>query len=327
MFRQPVRELDPEKAAALFKKIGPIMALLREAMDADYCEWGLGELSYDTGLPHIYKSVELGTMAAWSADYRFSTEPEEALTDLAAQSQLGENVADSLIGWLVQMSLQGKGSNIVRQHLDDLDAATAAQAQTWLDASTIQANVKRAFDSEASVAANMAGKLAAKTPEERRALFKAMIATSEDTSPALPFPQEKMEDNAWLAAELQYVQKVEEQMAEAMTWPREQYDAWWNGLRDGMREQHPLAATMLPAFESLRPRLDRFQIEQTMLGAGLALSQSGPEKLPQFPDPVTGQPFTYVTKENGFELQSTFKVKGKALTMTFPQKLEPVLTK
>jgi hypothetical protein len=69
--------------------------------------------------------------------------------------------------------------------------------------------------------------------------------------------------------------------------------------------------------EEARRRLDQVQVEQAMLGAGLALAQSGPEKLTVLPDPASGKPFTYVTKEGGFELQSTFVVRGKPLTMTF----------
>jgi hypothetical protein len=103
--RQPASQLAPEKAAALFEKIQPIVALLREAMEADYCEWGLGEAQFETIPKHLTEGRDLGRVATWSADYRFADEPEQAFADLEAQATFANNIQGGVIGWLLQAAM------------------------------------------------------------------------------------------------------------------------------------------------------------------------------------------------------------------------------
>lgn len=314
MFRQPIDELDEEKAAALFQKIQPIMELLRQGAEADYCEWALGEPSFDMKLPHISKSLELGRLVHWSANYRFPSDSQGALADLQMQARLGDHLADTVIGWLVQMSMESGANKVLRQHAGTLDDAATLQAQGFLQSSTVGKNAARAFATEVAGVEAMMKKLIGQSPAERVKVLQMMEAPGEKVlQPAI---QRMLQDEAALTAEFQYLRQVEQQMAEAMPWPEAQYQAWWKGVESGLPE-HPLAAMSLPALTGLRTRMQQTQVERAMLSAGLTLLQSGPEQLGRFRDPVTSAAFTYLPKPDGFELQSTFKNKGKPVTMSF----------
>jgi hypothetical protein len=55
-----------------------------------------------------------------------------------------------------------------------------------------------------------------------------------------------------------------------------------------------------------------------MLSAGLTLLQRGSAQFVRVRDPVTGAPFNYVEKPDGFELRSTVKnSEGRPVTMSF----------
>ena len=314
MFRQPPAEADADKAAALFKKIQPILELLRQAAEADYCEWGLGEVNFETPMPQISKVIELGRLAQWSAGYRFPSDPQGALGDLSAQARLGGHVADSVIGWLVQVSLETGANKVLSQNAGMLDEAATRQVRELLQSSSIEENIARAFATESAGVEAMAGKLAALTPAERTKLFQTFSNPSvEDANPAL---RRFLESDAAMNAEFQYLRQIERQLAEAMQWPEARYQAWWKSVENRMPE-HPLAAVTLPALTSLRTSLQRTQVERAMLNAGLTLLQSGPEQFAQFRDPVINAPFSYVEKPDGFELRSAFKKNGEPVTMSF----------
>jgi hypothetical protein len=80
---------------------------------------------------------------------------------------------------------------------------------------------------------------------------------------------------------------------------------------------HPLAAIALPTFTPVRARYQQGRIERQMLAAALEVLEGGPARLGRFADPVAGGTFRYTPNAAGFELGSTYQVKGKPLTMQF----------
>lgn len=340
MLRQPASQLDPQKAAALFLKIQPIRDLLREAAeDADYCEWGLSELPPGTLPPQLTNARDLGRVATWSADLQFHLDalsdtdtewPVKAFADLRAHAKFADNLSEALIGWLLQTAMEADASSIIRRHAMEFDDDSFAQAEEYVAASTLRANVARAFNTESSNAEKLAEKLTSQSPAERRRLLQSygMLRDPSAVQPPAEIdpdaegtqtnatPPDETQLAAWLLAEAQYTSKIGRQAAEALFWPAEQFNTWRAGVHADL-EKHPMSVAYIKMVEEARRRLDQVQVEQAMLGAGLALAQSGPERLTVLPDPASGKPFTYVTKEGGFELQSTFVVRGKPLTMTF----------
>jgi hypothetical protein len=255
----------------------------------------------------------------------------DAVRDLEYLARLGENLADTTPGWLMQMNLEAMTSQVVRQHAGHFNENVAGEVLTVLSNSSLRDNLGRAFSGEVRAVNALSNQLAGQSSEER-ARFLEIIATqaqSQAGSKADPALMEKMRDTAWLASELQYIRDTEEQMAEALLNPPAEYEAWWNGVQNHLASEHPLAATILPSLAAVRGQLDRHLVEQALLQAGLELLYTDPEEAEPLEDPLTGKPFAYVKKKGGFELQSTFTVQGKPLTMAFskpkPRPAEPEL--
>ena len=318
MFRKPPDELDLDKAAELFKRIQPILELLRQGAEADYCEWGLGPLTIDSNLSHLSRAMGVGRLAAWSASYRFPSDPQNALIDLKSQLRLGGHVADSDLGWLVQMSLERRANEVLSQNAGALDAAGLLQAQELVRASTVEKNMATALAAEAGLFTSTAKIIAAQTPSERGDYLLKFLGGR----PATEALRQMFQDEAALTAELRYFQQMKMEMNEGMSWPEAQFQAWWKGVENSL-PNHPLAEAMNltnPGNVEIYQRHQQAQVERAMLSAGLTLLQNGSAQLAQFRDPVSGAAFSYVEKADGFELQSTLKKNGKPVTMSFTRR-------
>ena len=315
MFRQPLEETDADKAAALFKKIQPIMELLHQAAAADYCEWGLGPIEFDTSLPHITKSVELCRVAHWSADYRFPSDPKGAFADLTTQARLGDHLADTDVGWAVQMAMESGANEVLRKNAGTLDPAGLQRARDFIQASSVPKNDTRAFAWLNKFVETFSASLAKKNPEDR---WQRLVdgANGRPLETEFPTLRGMLRDDASVLAEVQYMQEVEKKMVASASQPVAEFDAWWKTVESSLSE-HPLTKMCLSYAAGFRNALQRNEVKRTMLDAGLALLQSGPEQLAQFRDPASGAAFAYVAKPDGFELRSTLKANDKPVTMSF----------
>ena len=318
MFWWPPEKTDAEQKAALFKKIQPILELLRQGADADYCEWGLGSLTIDTNLSHLGRSAVLGKLAVWSANYRFPSDPQGALGDLKAQARLAAHLVDSEVGWAIQMTMERRGNEVLRENADLLDEAGLSQAQELLRSSTVEQNMKRAFTANAASYDFTAQKISALTPSERG----EYLLNSLSGRPASEALKQLFQNETALSAELHYFQQMDMEMAEAMLWPEAEYQAWWSRVKSSLPD-HPMAEEWYPTQRADPPMYERHQqsqVERALLDAGLTLLQGGPAQRAQFRDPVGGAAFSYVEKPDGFELQSAFKKNGKPVTMSFTRR-------
>jgi hypothetical protein len=319
MIRKPREEVDAEKAAALFEKIRAIMDLLRAAAKADYCDWGMAPYTFDTPMPHITKAADLGKVALWAAAYQFSTDPAAALDALTARAQLGHHLADTLIGLLVETSFEKSAHDLLRQHVGSFDAAVMAKAGDLVSASAIDADITRAFEAEAASVEATGRQLAAKSAEER-----AQILSAIDTAPPGSVERAASEmatifgDPARLAAEVAFIRKTDDAMRDAMQLPEAQFQSWWKGVESELANGHPLAQMTLPALASVQRKMQQMRVERTLLGAGLDVLQNGPAQLARYRDPATGNALVYVPTPGGFDLRSTYEVKGKPITCSFP---------
>lgn len=318
MMRRPTEEVDAEKAEALFAKIQPIMELLRRGAAADYCDWGLGPLSFDTPLTYIGKSQSLAALALWNAAYRFPSDAAGAIDDLATRAGLGHHLSDTLIGWLVDASFEKSATRLLLQNASSLNEEGRARAQEFLSSSIIDPDIRRAMEGEMQFSRNAFEKLAAQRPEERPtfAQLQGVPDDLKDSEENRKFDS-LIRDTAWLEAEFQQVRKMQSEMDEAMFWPDARFNEWAQQFTKAFAAEHPLANSAIGVFPGTRTKLQALRIEREMMNAGLAVLQSGPDQLNQSRDPVTGRPFAYAPTPDGFELRSAFQVKGKPVTMTF----------
>ncbi|MGB8168313.1 MAG: hypothetical protein WCF18_12520 [Chthoniobacteraceae bacterium] len=322
MIRNPKDEVDADAAAALFEKIQPILAMLRDAMKADYCDWGVAPITFATPLNYIGQAQDLGKLALWSAAYRLGTDPANAIEDLQTRARLGHHLSDVLIGGLVSASFEATATNLLRDRLSTFDAATRAAAADFLAASTLDGDFSRGFASEAAMVQGMTDDLLKKSREERTQLIGNLYS---DANPAERLPKQKealalLDSPERLAAEVAFIRATEETMAASLTLPEAEFQAWWKATQAEIELGHPLAQLIIPTIAAIQARVQQRRVERTLFTAGLEVLQNGPAQLIRYRDPATGGALTYVPTPTGFELRSPFGVKGKPVTMSFSKR-------
>ncbi len=322
MLKNPRDEVDADKAAELFKKVQPILELMRKAGGAEYCDWGVGPMRFDTPLPHLQQAMDLGRLGLWSAAYRFQTDPQGALDDLAARTKLGRTLPESLVGVLVAGSFDRGAVDLVAQNARALDPASTTKLNEMLRENFYADDFKKAMEGERSGVLAMADDISKKSMGETMKLFQMTNGPSDWGADAQGLAQLKAMgyEPAKLAQALREVAKMEEQFATMIAAPDPQFNAWWQQVQAGF-STNVLAKMTMPTIVPMRERARETQVQRAMLGAGVAIFQNGPGQLGAFTDPTTGGLFNYApTPDGGFELRSTFLAKGKPVTMKFPPK-------
>jgi hypothetical protein len=314
ILRPPLHDVSGNAAAALFQKIQPIMALLHEGAKADYCDWGFGELKFDTPMPHIGKAQLLGRLALWNAAYRVDSDPDGAIHDVAATFHLGHHLSETFFGLLVQVAMEGEAVTFVQRHVSALSPSASQLAREVLSTSFVEQDISRALRGEAAILASYV-KL---SPEAR---FNMVSAGRVRRNAYIPSEEIRDElligDSTRLAAEAEYTAGTYLGFANAMLLPRAQFDAWWHEIKAEL-PAHPVAQLTLAKYaEEARNSADANRVRRTMLMAGLAILQQGPEQLIQYRDPHTSGVFTYTPGDNGFALSSTFLHRREPLRMDF----------
>ena len=90
----------------------------------------------------------------------------------------------------------------------------------------------------------------------------------------------------------------------------------WRTHSTELTASNPLAKVN-EAYDLFVNKAQRAAVSRVMVMAGLAVAQEGPDALALHPDPASGEPFQYTKADDGFELQSSFEVNGKPMTMRF----------
>ncbi len=320
MLRNPKDEVDADAAAALFAKIQPILAKLREAMKADYCDWGVAPISFDTPLNYMTQAQDLGKLALWSAGYRLHEDPANALEDLQTRARLGHHLSDVLIGGLVSASFEASAAELLRGNVGGLNAATRAAAVDFLAGSTLDADFGRAFAGEAEMAEKIVGDLLRKSREERRAMF-AGFDVGEKTGDKRAQQEELvafLDSPERATAEATFIRATEEKLAASLALPEAEFQAWWKATVAEIENGHPFAQQIIPAVAGVQARMQQRRVERVLFAAGVDVLENGVGQLGKYRDPATGAPLRYVATPGGFELRGTYEAKGKPVTLAFP---------
>jgi len=313
MIKQPREEVSEAEAKALFEKLKPILALIHEAVGADYYDWGLGKLSYDTTLPQYRIIMELAQAALWSAAYRFAEDPAGALEDLAARAQIPRSETHKvLIGGLIASSMEKSALEVIRENAVYLNASTLARARTLLAESTFDQDARGSFAGEAAFSDSISSKITAMSPDERLKWVRSSVDAALQ-----PAVEKIFLDPERLADEIRFIKSFNAKMAEAVTWTDAQFEAWSSQFTAGLGD-YPFAAMLLTSVYGVRDAIRQVQVEREMLGAGLAILSEGPAAAALARDPGTGKPFSYMTTSAGFELRSpTLDKNGRPIFMRF----------
>src|SRR5208282_898359 len=109
----------------------------------------------------------------------------------------------------------------------------------------------------------------------------------------------------------------ERELAEALATSSEAAYENWQQHATELETSDPLAKSMMETAESFVQRARYAEVDRALVVAGMAVAQGGVDTLPSNPDPSSSQPFVYTQTANGFQLQSTYQVNGKPMTMQF----------
>ena len=311
MIRRPRDEVDAAKAETLFKKIQPIMALLRQAKDAAYCDWAMEPpKSMGTALPQMQLVMTLGQVARWSAGYEFlSSDPDAAVTDLMADAQIGRSIGDQyLIGFLVGSSINKGILELMQSNAGVISPQNTNQLLGFLSNTATNDQFSRSMEMEAGLLTLGADRLT--NPDTRNAEMQELQYMI--TPPGANEPEISPEA---IIAGLRRASQIQKDFAEKASLPDAQFQAWWNQVTQD--SANPLVTSMLQVLPSMRDRYQTTIVNNSMLAVGLAVLQGDPRQIALQVDPTTGQPFTYVETPDGFQLQSKLQSKGKPLTMSF----------
>ena len=309
LLHAPIQDADVEKAVALFEKIQPIMELLRRGAATDYCEWGVDPFGPQ---PQISKSSDLAPLALWNASFRLPKEADGAIDDLISSARLTHHIAHSAIGKVMEIGWDGMARDLVKRNVSIFDEAGRAKVRSFLSASALDRDVELFMAHEKEINRDFYERLSKLTPDERiESVQSAMISNPDDVGAAI------FRDPDRFKAEMEFVQKAQAQMAEAMFWPDARFNEWMQQFDEKHADEHPLAVLLMPAYAGIRTSLQSARITREMLSVALDVLESGPDQAGRSRDPVTGRPFGYLPKPGGFELQSAFQSKGKPVTMRF----------
>jgi hypothetical protein len=113
---------------------------------------------------------------------------------------------------------------------------------------------------------------------------------------------------------------VYDDLARLAALPNDQFDVQYPPFKQKIKAEHPLAALLLPAIDSIRAKEQRHQARMAMLLAGIAVAESGPDKLKEIKDPFGAGPFEYRALDKGFELKSKLQFEGQPVTLTIGQR-------
>jgi hypothetical protein len=306
---------DPSVVATLCGKVRPICDLMRQAAAVSNCDWRVEQpITVDTRFPYLNACRYLARTATWSVAHCRTNDPAAAVDDLVAASRLGQHASSptTLIGCLVDMAIQGLVASAVSENASLLASTDDTELMDRLVNANYDELVCRGIESESDIRMRRAEALAAMPPEQAVA---ELVNGSDDSLAS----QIQAMGPAQAIANYRQTAELEGEYAQVLVMPDAEYDAWLT-RRDQAGIANPLVAESVTPLVNAVDRAQYATVISAMTAAGLSVMQDGPDALDSYPDPATGQPFTYTQTDDGFTLESGFQPQGNY----FPKQRMPV---
>ena len=303
--------VDASVEAELCEKIQPICDLMHQAAAVSNCDWGLEQpITFETRLPHLNPCRNMARAAVWSVAHCRTGDPSAAVDDLAAASQLGQNVSSTaLIGHLVDLAIQGIVIDSVAEHASIVVSAGDTSLAEQFKYANYDESLRGAFELEADMSVREANKLATMPPEEA---MRELVTVGDDSTSS----QIQSMGTTQAIADLRQAAELHRQYAQALGLPEADYRKWLTSL-DEAGKTNPFVGALVTPLEKAVDKTQAMTVMSAMAAAGLAVVQGGPDVLQSHPDPSTGRPFAYTQTADGFELQSSFPFLGKPMKLSF----------
>jgi hypothetical protein len=294
------------------------MTCLRRASKMDRCDWGL---DYDDGigmlLPHLGKARDLARLAALRTRSEFEKGDKKAARDDAiAMMALARNAGRDpvMIGMLVRFAIEGLVVDVVAPNIPDLKASYE-QSRTLFASLPAAPSLQDACAAEKKF---FTGWMLRKIKEEEQRKKGAGMAfwNNAITGTDLPDAVKKITTLDEVTKLLEACLGTYDELAKLVALPRAEFDAQYPAFLRKTTEANPIAGMVLPAVEKVLTKEQRNQARFEMLLAGIAVAESGPDKLKEIRDPFGDGPFEYKALDKGFELKSKLLFEGKPVTLT-----------
>ena len=250
--------------------------------------------------------MDLGRLAYWEAGYRFQTDPDGGVADLAARDALGRSLGNTLVGLSVENAFNTTALDMVSQSAGAFSAAANADIAYLTDTSQVSAAFATAMNGESGMLQHLLDRYRdPSTRGEVIANFQLNGVTEEQ-----------------LAEVMAKQQQIDKAISGTLLQPDAEFHAWAAGIQaQESNGANPLEATLisesLSAMAGIRSHARQDLVERTMVVAGFAILADDWGQFRSIIDPSTGKPFIYTTTANGFDLSSPILTGKKPLALSF----------
>jgi len=288
------------------------------------CDWGL---EYKDGisllLPYLSKSRDLARLASLRARQNFEQAHYGAARgDSTAMMTLARHIGRDpiMICLLVRIGIEGMVIDVVAPYVPELKASYS-QALAQFTSLPAAATLKDTIPVEKKFFATwIATKLKddeARSPGAWRELWRG-ITTGEGVE--APEAVKKVDSIAQAIKMVEDLLPIYDDLERFVVMPNDQFDAQYPAFKQKIKAEFPLAGMIVPAVDQLRAKEQRHQARMAMLLAGIAVAESGPDKLKEIKDPFGSGPFEYRALDKGFELKSKLQFEGQPVTLAIGQR-------
>ena len=286
------------------------------------CYWAM---DYDDGInmlmPHLEKARTLSRLACLRARDEFERgNVPAALDDIGAVFVLGRHVGVDpiMISILVDFAIEQSAIDAVAPYLPKLSAQELKTLAMRVDALPSAATFPQSLLTEKEFFVGWLIKRIKAAEEQKKGAWLDEIRwffntdkESRETIKALD-PKSPAKLIALLEGLSPYYQQIDKMLAS----PGDDFAARWAAFRAKAKAENPLAGLALPALDKVVAAEDRAKARLALFKAAIAVAQSGPDALKNYPDPFGKGPFEYRALPQGFELKSKLIYKDEPVTLT-----------
>jgi hypothetical protein len=284
------------------------MDLLRKARRASYVDWGLASPAYDD----VSRAVAINTMNLeevdqWEATYRFQSDPDGAVGDLATGEAMLRSEVDGLglSGLIPEIGCHFVDMKLLARNVAGISNAASPDLDYVANGATTPQLFEGAFSLEA---ARMQGYVDGSA--DPAALSRAETAAGLNFGDsAAPSPRQAI-------ADLEWIERTEQAMGTAMMEPGPQFQQWWSA-KEAEAASMPGTGLTVTLLRAVQGYVQVSIAESAMLSAGMALEEGDQARFDSIVDPATGQPFTYTQTATGFQLGSGVRLGEKTVSLSF----------
>jgi len=280
------------------------------------CDWGL---DYNDGIsmlmPHLSKSRELARLAALDARRAFENGNWKAgRRDLTSMMVLARHSSRDpvMIGLLVRLAIEGVAIDTFAPYVSQLKTSHS-EAVAMFEAMPPAVTLPQSILFEKKwMGGWITPKLRQEEQRQKGAGLELWKKFFDENAP------ESIKNVATLDEVIKLVEDgmpIYDALARLAALPNDQFDAQYPPFKQKVKAEHPLASLLLPAIDQIRSKEQRAQARMSMMLAGIAVVESGPEKLKDLKDPFGNGPFEYRQLGNAFELKSQLKFEGENVTL------------